>query len=117
MVTKDTLFNDLPRDIKQKIINIRNMGNMQFSALAQQPINELSHIIIPSEKQIRATFLELCEASQNMQPVNAEAKLEEELAKFKKFSETYRSTLDSRNFIAELDKTVQLMEAKYNQSK
>lgn len=117
MVNKETYFNDLPEYFKKKIINIRNLGNMRNEKLVMVPLNDFDEVTVSSSKQLYNIGLEILESLKNIQPINVEEKLREEVKQFKNYVSIYNNSLSERNFIGEMDKTIQLLEERYKKLK
>lgn len=117
MVSRETLFNDLPQGIKQKIINIRNIASLQPAKSSPAPLKDLGNSSIPSCQPLRKTFMALCEASQSLKPTNVEAALAAEVTELKAFIEAYKSSIECRDFVGEFEKTIQQLEARYKKLK
>lgn len=113
-ITKDTLFNDLPQHVKQKIINIRTLGSLNRSESLPTPIKEYSHTSIPSVKNINDVFVDLCKCAQNLKNFNCTQSLKDELNKFCLFSDLYRANLEEKDFVAEFEKTISMLESRFD---
>lgn len=117
MLNKETLFNDLPQNIKQKIISVRNLGTFQPIGAAPVPLKEFGSICIPSARGLHSTFLQICEMAKNLKPSNVEESLRSEIAEFKRFVDAYKLSINDRDFVGEFDKTIQMMECRFRNIK
>lgn len=117
MVTRETLFNDLPPEVKQRIINIRNMGAMQTQGTVAAPLRDLGNVSPPSVNDLHGEFLRLCSATRSLRDTNINASLQDAVTEFREFVETYRGCAGDRDFVGEMDKTVQLLEARLRKLK
>ncbi|ELA42292.1 uncharacterized protein VICG_00692 [Vittaforma corneae ATCC 50505] len=125
--SKDTLFNDLPQSIKQKIVNIRNLS-IQYRSIPQTVYasgvkgdsSELAffeHVSVPSSKSLCDTFLRMAQAIEKLESVDATCDLKKELAEFSEFVNFYRLETNNIDFIGELEKTIGMMESKFEKIK
>ncbi|KAI5173821.1 hypothetical protein PAEPH01_2045 [Pancytospora epiphaga] len=113
MIDQDTPFNDLPQSLKQKIIHIRNLSTPQQTQTVPIPLKGPGEYPIPSAKYLHETALKLLASIQNLRPTNVEASFKQELAEFKRFVEAYRTSINETDFIAEMDKMIQLLESRF----
>ncbi|KAI4291067.1 hypothetical protein PAPHI01_0367 [Pancytospora philotis] len=113
MVAADTMFTDLPQDIKQKIIKIRNLASGQTVQATPVPLKSFMTIAVPSTNKTYDNFLRLCEASKNLKPTNVDSAFRAQLNEFKTYVELYKASAGEKDFIGEMDKTVQLLEMRY----
>lgn len=112
--TKGTLFNDLPAIIKQKIINIRNLSFPSSKPTSYPPIKSFGHIAIPSSKSLSNTFLRMAESPSALdRETDATDCLRKEIAEFTEFVNCYRMEINETDFVGEFEKTIGLMESKY----
>lgn len=115
--SKDTLFNDLPQIIKQKIINIRNLSiqhkSIPLSSSNTTDLSFFEHISVPSSKNLCDTFLRMANSISNLENFDASANLKREIAEFSEFVAFYRLETNNTDFIGELEKTIGMMEDKF----
>lgn len=118
--SKDTLFNDLPQNIKQRIINIRNVslqhrGLPGGSRAAGSPteLTLFDHISVPSSASLCETFLRMAQAIEKIENVDATENLKKEARSFSEFVGFYRLETNNTDFIGELEKTIGMMENKF----
>lgn len=115
--SKDTLFNDLPQIIKQKIINIRNLSiqhkSIPLSSSNTTDLSFFEHISVPSSKNLCDTFLRMANSIPNLENFDASANLKREIAEFSEFVAFYRLETNNTDFIGELEKTIGMMEDKF----
>lgn len=111
--SKDTLFNDLPQQIKQKIINLRNLS-IQSKKVTSIPLKEFGHIAVPSSKGLCDNFLKMAKALEKLQNFDATENLKKEFQEFEEFVNLYRMEVNNTDFIAEMERTIGMMEDKFN---
>lgn len=112
--SKDTLFNDLPQVVKQKIINLRNLSFPQNRTTNSIPLKKFGHVSIPSTDNLVETFLEMVSGSSNLaKGFDATESFKTKAAEFSEFVNLYRMAVDEVDFVAEIDKTIGLMQNKY----
>lgn len=112
--TKDTLFNDLPQAVKQKIINIRNLSFPSSKLSSSIPLKDFDHITVPSSKNLSSTFVRMATSFPSIKKgFDATESLKKEVDEFVEFVRLYRMETNDIDFVAELDKTIGLMENKY----
>lgn len=125
--SKDTLFNDLPQYIKQKIVSIRNLS-IQHRSVPQadytpgfkEGSSELAffdHISVPSSKSLYDTFLRMAQVIEKLETFDATNSLKEKLAEFSEFVGFYKLEVNNTDFIGELEKTIGMMESKFEKIK
>lgn len=110
--SKDTLFNDLPQNIKQKIINIRNMS-VHPKKISLVSFKEFSHTTVPSSKGLIDDFLKMGKAYKKLENFDATEGLKKELEEFEEFVNFYRMEVNNKDFVSEMEKTVGMMEDKF----
>lgn len=112
--TKDTLFNDLPQAVKQKIITIRNLSFPSVKLTEPAPIKNFDHIAVPSSCRLSSTFLKMAKSFPSItKGFDATESLRKEVGEFMEFVNLHRMETNDIDFVAELDKTIGLMESKY----
>lgn len=112
MVSCDTMFSDLPQDVKQKIIKIRSMASAPVSHSAAVPLKKFEAIAVPSSKPLYQDFLKLCEATKNLRQTNVEDALRTQVEEFRRFVEAYKMAAGETDFVGELDRTIQALETR-----
>lgn len=113
--SKDTLFNDLPAHIKQRIINIRNLSIAHKSSQVPLPTTSVAifdHISIPSS-QLYDVFVKMVQAIEKPKSFDATQNLKKECSEFADFVGFYRLETNNTDFIGEFEKTISVMENKY----
>jgi len=114
--SKDTLFNDLPPKIKQKIINTRNLSMAHRSSPQALPITQslalFDHIAVPSSS-LYDVFVRMAQAMEKPESLDATENLKKELADFMQFIGFYKLEANNTDFIGELEKTIGMLESKY----
>lgn len=113
--TKDTLFNDLPQQIKQKIMNIRNLGH-PLTKTSFPTVRGFDHMAIPSSKSLNENFVKMIEAIPSkgaIEAIDATESLKSEFTEFTEFVNTYKNSINETDFISEMEKVIGLMESKY----
>lgn len=112
--TKDTLFNDLPQVVKQKIINIRNLSFPPGRLTVPVPIKDFDHIAVPASSRLSSTFLRMVKGFPSIaKGVDATESLRREVGEFTELVNLHRMETNDIDFVAELDKTIGLMENRY----
>lgn len=112
--TKDTLFNDLPQAVKQKIISIRNLSFPSGKLTSSASLKDFDHIAVPSSKNLSSTFLRMATSFPSIgKGFDATESLRKEVDEFSEFVGLYRMETNDIDFIVELDKTIGLMESRY----
>lgn len=111
--SKDTLFNDLPQSIKQKIINIRSLG-VYKPGVCLEPMVEFEHVPMPSSTALFDTFIKMARAFEHLDNFDATDSLRQEIAEFIEFVNIYKAQTNNVDFISELEKTIGVMEDKFN---
>lgn len=117
MVSRETQFNDLPPEIKQRIINIRNMGAMQIQSTTPVPLRDLGYVSPPSVQDLHSEFLALCSATRGLRNTDVSASLQDAITELNEFVEAYKGCAGERDFVGEMDKTIQLLEARFKKLK
>jgi hypothetical protein len=112
MVDQDAPFNDLPQTVKQKIINIRNLSAFQPSQAIPVPLRSPGNITVPSARYLHETALKVLSSIHRLKPTNVETSFKEEVAGFRRFVEVYRASVNETDFVAEMDKMIQLLESR-----
>lgn len=120
--TKDTLFNELPQTIKQKIMNIRSLSMQYKHTHTHKEDNSAAlaffeHISVPSSRSLHNTCLEIAKAFEKMEDFDATDALKKDVSEFSEFVSLYRMEINNIDFIAELEKTIGLMENDFEKLK
>lgn len=122
--SKDTLFNNLPQIVKQKIVNIRNLSlqhrNPLYIPETDANISDcggFEHIFVPSSKKLYDTFLKMAKVIQKLESYDVTNNLRAEALEFIEFVKNYKMEINNTDFIAELEKTIGMMESKFEHLK
>lgn len=122
--SKDTLFNNLPQSVKQKIINIRNLSLQHRNPLyipgSDSGVSDcgfFEHISVPSSKKLYDAFLKMAKAIQKLDNYDATDNLHTEALEFIEFVKNYKMEINNTDFIAEFEKTIGMMESKFESLK
>jgi len=112
--SRETLFTDLPGDIKQKIVNIRNLSTKEDLVYHPVALKEFTSIPVPSSVGIYNEFLGLYRKIEKIGPYNAERQLEKELEELETFVKIYKNSIEEKDFMREMETTIRVLEAKYH---
>ncbi|KAM0680760.1 hypothetical protein GINT2_001033 [Glugoides intestinalis] len=120
--TKDTLFNELPQTIKHKIMNIRSLSMQHKHTPTHKEdnsavLNFFEHVSVPSSKSLHNKCLEIAKALEKMEDFDATDALKKEVTEFSEFVSFYRMEINNIDFLAELEKTIGLMENSFEKLK
>ena len=110
--SNDTLFNDLPQNVKQKIINIRNLS-VQSKKVAPMPFKEFGHLSVPSSKGLFENFLKMAKVYEKLENFDVTTNLKKEFAEFEEFVNFYRMEVNNTDFICEMEKIIGMMEDRF----
>lgn len=110
--SKDTLFNDLPQNIKQKIMSIRKLGSEIPKQYTFAPLPNFDYIVVPSTKQLGKDFMRIASTKLDKE-IDVTESLKKKADEFNEFVNTYKTEINETDFISEMEKTIGLMENKF----
>ena len=113
MVTKETLFDELPTEVKQRIINIRSLGNMNFGSASLGSVRDVKSVVVPSSAPLCEQVAELYNTARQLEQTNATDSLRKEFHSMVQLAEAYRGAVHEKDFIGEMDRVVSALEARY----
>ncbi|KAL6122303.1 hypothetical protein NUSPORA_00667 [Nucleospora cyclopteri] len=113
-LSKETIFNDLPSEVKKKLVEIRNMGQNSFTFAMSHPLKDMGSVSIPSCKNLYNQFLEIIKHTEDLKDKqNISENYKTSVKNFKEFANEYKNNLNNKNIVDEFDKTYELMNLKY----
>lgn len=78
------------------------------------PLRDMGLLAVPSSKSLSKSFLRLHQAAQSMKGTDVEESLQKELQEFQELLRAYRDNYNSKDFVGELDRTVSLLESRFD---
>ena len=115
IITKETPFNELPPNIKHKIINIRNAASNKLQLGSFPHLRNFSSLSVPSSSSLYEDFLRVHQSSHQLVESNVEEHLRHELAEFQKLASAWNDSINEKDFVAELERTTALLESRLDQ--
>lgn len=125
--SKDTLFNDLPSDLKKKLVDLRNLSQLNYTFPKTHPLLDHGYTSIPSSEKYQEQFYELVgilrdiqnNTSTNNTNSNNKLSTEDHFAQesdyLMKFMNIYKNNQGNHSIVDEYEKTISMMDEKYRE--
>ncbi|ORD95349.1 hypothetical protein HERIO_2563 [Hepatospora eriocheir] len=117
-ITKDTLFNDLPLQMKQAVIELKNLSEFKLEKSVFPPLIDFSEFHIPESNRISEQFLtivnnvEFLEKNPNVK-FDVKSNYYKDVKDHNKFADIYAKNITNNKPIEELEKTINLIEDRH----
>ncbi|EED44077.1 hypothetical protein EBI_25987 [Enterocytozoon bieneusi H348] len=115
-ISKETLFNDLPPELKKKLIELRNLSQNKFTFPKTHPLKKIDHISIPSCNKLYDQFCEIVKLTNCLSGKNSiEDNYNQSVKDFSQFANHYKNNINNLNIVDEFEKTIALFDEKYQE--
>ncbi|KAI5151813.1 hypothetical protein ENBRE01_2404 [Enteropsectra breve] len=111
-----TRFNDLPHNIKQKIINIRNKSNFKDLEIGTHQIKDTGSMSVPSSKDISDKLAGICAVlNSTNERIDVSESLRKEIKELKEFVEAYNANINNKDVFGEIAGMIDMFEQRYKE--
>lgn len=118
-ISKETLFNDLPENLKKQLVELRNLSQQKYTFGMSHPLkNMCENVTVPDCKKLQEQFTMFVDIFNNLNEkdiiVNPDY-FQEQTKEFTTFKNFYKNNINNLDIANEFEATIAMMEKRYKE--
>lgn len=119
-INTETLFNDLPEEIKKSLVELRNLSQKKYTFGMSHPLkNTCENITVPDCTKLHDEFSNYVSIFNqiNGNVIVSQEYFQKEIAEFTEFRDFYNNNMNNKDIVDEFEATIAMMDKKYSEIK